>query len=253
MQLKGDKVLLTGGSGALGALIAERLARRGADVTVLGREPSLRYQARIIHADLATPEGVEAAAAQVAQEPWDGLINLAGVQHFGPFESQASDHLLATYMVNLVAPARLAQAVLPAMKAKKRGRIVNVGSIFGSINSAHFVSYSSSKAGLHGLSQGLRRELAGSGVRVTYVAPRAVNTPFNSERVLAFAAATKMHMDAPKRIARRIVTAMERCEREVFLGFPEAFFVKVNGLAPGIVDGALKSKTRAAGQLFVAA
>lgn len=250
MRLKGDRVLLTGGSGGLGTLVAERLMQRGADVTVMGRRQALPYQARIIEADLSSTAGIEAAAACAAQEEWDGLINLAGVQHFGPFETEAPEHVCATYMVNLVAPARLAQAVAPGMKARQRGRIVNVGSIFGSINFAHFATYSSSKAGLHGLSQALRRELAGSGVKVTYIAPRAVNTSLISERVLAFASATNMHMDEPKRIARRIVGAMERCEREVFLGFPEVFFVKVNALAPGLVDGALKSKTRAAANLF---
>lgn len=252
MRLKNERILLTGGSGGLGRCIAERLMKAGAEVTVLGRETALAYQARVIACDLSSADGIESAAEKVAAEPWDGLINLAGVQHFGPFEQQSAAHLLSTYMVNLVAPARLAQAVIPGMKARGRGRIVNVGSIFGSINFPHFITYSSSKAGLHGLSQGLRRELAGSGVRVTYVAPRAVNTPFNSDLVLRFAKATKMHMDDPKRVARRIVRAMERCEGEVFLGFPESFFVRVNALAPLIVDGALAAKNRRAAELFSA-
>ena len=76
-------------------------------------------------------------------------------------------------MVNLVAPARLTQAVLPGMKSRGRGQIANVGSIFGSINFAHFATYSSAKAGMRALSQSLRRELAGTGIDVTYVAPRA--------------------------------------------------------------------------------
>lgn len=250
MRLKGERVLITGGAGGIGSLIAASLIKAGAVVTVVDRAESLPFEARLIRGDLSTPEGLEAVATAVAAEPWDIIVNLAGIQHFGPFGSQSAPSVLATYMVNLVAPARLIQAVLPGMKERKHGRIVNVGSVFGSINFAHFVTYSSSKSGLHGLSQGLRRELAGSGVRVIYVAPRAVNTPLNSQLVRDFAEQTKMHMDEPKHVARRIVQAITRCEREVFLGFPESFFVRVNALAPSIVDGALAANDKRAAKLF---
>jgi short-subunit dehydrogenase len=252
MRLRGERVLITGGAGGIGSLIAAQLAKAGATLTVIDRAESVPYEARLIRGDLSTPEGLEAVAAAVASEPWDILINLAGIQHFGPFADQSSAAMLATYMVNLVAPARLAQAVLPGMRERRHGRIVNIGSIFGSINFAHFVTYSSSKSGLHGLSQGLRRELAGSGVHVIYVAPRAVNTPLNSQLVRDFAAQTKMHMDDPKHVARRIVKAIVRCEREVFFGFPESLFVRVNALAPSLVDGALAANDQRAAKLFVA-
>ena len=252
MRLKDERVLMTGGAGGIGSLIAENLIKSGAKLTVIDRAESLPYAARLIHGDLSTPEGLEAVATTVAGEPWDILINLAGIQHFGPFGAQSSAAMLATYMVNLVAPARLVQTVLPGMRERGRGRIVNVGSIFGSINFAHFVTYSSSKSGLHGLSQGLRRELAGSGVSVIYVAPRAVNTPLNSQLVREFAKQTKMYMDDPKRVARRIVKAIVRCEREVYLGFPESFFVRLNALAPSLVDGALAANDQRAAKLFAA-
>ncbi len=242
---------MTGGAGGLGSLIAAQLIKAGAELTVIDRSETLPYEARLIRGDLSSTEGLEALAEEVASEPWDILINLAGIQHFGPFVSQNHAAMLATYMVNLIAPARLAQAVIPGMKARRHGRIVNVGSIFGSINFAHFVTYSSSKSGLHGLSQGLRRELAGSGVRVIYVAPRAVNTPLNSQLVRDFAAQTKMHMDDPKRVARRIVKAITRCEREAYLGFPESLFVRVNALAPSFVDGALAANDQRAAKLFI--
>lgn len=250
MRLKGERILMTGGAGGLGSLIAGHVLKAGATLAVVDRAESLSYDARLIRGDLSSAEGVDAVARIVAGEPWDILINLAGIQHFGPFASQAPGAMLATYMVNLVAPAQLIGAVLPGMKERRKGRIVNVGSIFGSINFAHFVTYSSSKAGLHGLSQGLRRELAGSGVRIVYVAPRAVNTPLNSQLVQDFARETKMHMDDPRRVARRIVRAIVNCEREVFLGFPESFFVRLNALAPSLVDGALATNDRRAAKLF---
>jgi short-subunit dehydrogenase len=153
-------------------------------------------------------------------------------------------------MVNLVAPARLAQAVLPGMKARGLGQIANVGSIFGSINFAHFATYSSAKAGMRALSQSLRRELAGTGVGVTYVAPRAVATPLNSAKVAEYARLTGMALDDPDRIADRIVTAIRADRRDVYLGFPESLFVRLNALAPGLIDGALKSNDLKARALF---
>jgi short-subunit dehydrogenase len=141
--------------------------------------------------------------------------------------------------------------VLPAMKAQGQGRIVNVGSVFGSINFAHFVTYSSAKAGLRGFSQALRRELAGSGVGVTYIAPRAVRTPLNSSAVMAFAKVTGMNMDEPEVIARRIVEAIRVGRPEAYFGFPESLFVRINALFPGLVDRALFANDRKAAQLFV--
>ena len=165
MPFSGKTVLLTGGSGGLGRLISAQLTAEGARVTVLDRTAPAGPGEVLLH-DISTIDGLESAVLDVGSRAWDIVVNLAGIQHFGPFEQQSPEHLVASYMVNLVAPVRLTQAVLPRMKAKGGGQIVNVGSIFGSINFAHFVTYSSAKAGLRGFSQALRRELAGSGIAV---------------------------------------------------------------------------------------
>lgn len=249
MPFEDKRVLLTGGAGGLGTLIARQLESEGARVTVLDRTPPAGGGAFMRH-DLGSAPGLEAAAAEVAGRDWDVLINLAGIQHFGPFERQSPEHLTASYMVNLIAPVRLCQAVTPRMKARGVGQIVNVGSIFGSINFAHFVTYSSAKAGLRGFSQALRRELSGTGIDVTYVAPRAVRTALNSPAVMEFARLTHMNMDAPEAIAARIVAAVRTRKRDVYFGFPEALFVRVNALFPGLVDGALAANDRKAARLF---
>lgn len=249
MRFEGKAVLLTGGAGGLGGLIAQQLEREGARVCVLDRVAPARTAGYMRH-DLSTPDGIEAAAAAVAERPCDILFNLAGIQHFGPFEQQSPEHLVATYMVNLVAPARLTQAVLPRMRARGDGQVVNIGSIFGSINFANFVTYSSAKAGLRGLSQALRRELAGSGIDVTYIAPRAVNTALNTAKVQEFARLTGMRMDQPAAVARRILDVVAARKREAYLGFPEALFVRLNALLPGLVDKALVAGDRKAARLF---
>jgi short-subunit dehydrogenase len=249
MSFKNKQVLITGGSGGLGALLTRQFVGDGAQVTVLDRaEPSAGV--KFIRADLSTADGLEAAASAVAGGDWDVLVNLAGIQHFGPLERQAPAHLVASYLVNLVAPVRLTQAVLPGMKARGRGQIVNVGSIFGSINFAHFVTYSSAKAGLRGFSQALRREISGSGIDVTYIAPRAVRTALNSPAVLEFARLTQMNMDEPAVIAARVFQAIQARKRDVYFGFPESLFVRINALFPGLVDRALFANDRKAARLF---
>jgi short-subunit dehydrogenase len=249
MSLNGKTVLVTGGAGGLGGLICAQMLSEGASITVLDRAPPADGLDFLRH-DLSTPEGLERAAEDVAARRWDILVNLAGIQHFGPLERQSPAHLVSSYMVNLVAPVRLTQAVLPQMKARGSGQIANVGSIFGSINFAHFVTYSSAKAGLRGFSQALRRELSGTGVDVTYVAPRAVRTPLNTAAVLEFARLTHMNMDEPELIATRIVAAIRDRRRDAYFGFPEALFVRLNAILPGLVDRALAANDRKAAQLF---
>ncbi|MBI1198188.1 MAG: SDR family NAD(P)-dependent oxidoreductase [Phenylobacterium sp.] len=251
MRFDGQRIAVTGGAGEIGGLIVSRMIAEGGDVVVFDRQAPRTSNAEYAPCDLSTSEGLEAAAARLGDQPWDVLVNLAGVQYFGPAEGEPPEQLARTLAINLHAPIRLAQAVLPRMKAARRGQIVNVGSIFGSINFAHFASYSSSKAGLRAFSQALRRELAGSGVDVTYVAPRAVKTGFNSAKVLEFAALTKMAMDDPVWVADRIVEAIAARRRDVYLGFPEAFFVRLNAIAPWLVDRALASNDRRVAQLFI--
>lgn len=249
MSFEGKDILVTGGAGGLGKLICAQMQAHGGRVTVLDRTAPDECFGFVAH-DLSTPEGLEMAARDVAARPWDLLVNLAGIQHFGPIERQTPAHLVASYMVNLVAPVRLTQAVLPTMKARRSGQIANVGSIFGSINFAHFATYSSAKAGLRGFSQALRRELSGTGVEVTYVAPRAVRTALNTPAVLEFAKLTHMNMDEPELIADRIVAAIRDRRRDVYFGFPEALFVRLNALFPGLVDRALAANDRKAAHLF---
>ena len=251
MGFDDKRVLLTGGAGALGTLVAKRMLSEGAHVTIVDRAEGTPLDASYLQGDLSTTAGIAAITEKIGAEPWDILVNLAGIQYFGPFAAQSTPNIEATYMVNLVAPSLIAHAVLPAMIARGRGQIVNIGSVFGSINFAHFVTYSSSKAGLAGLSQALRRELAGTGVGVTYIAPRAVNTPLSSESIRRFAKLINMPLDNPYVVAARIVRAIARRERDVYIGFPEAFFVRINAILPRIVDVALAGADKKARELFI--
>jgi short-subunit dehydrogenase len=220
-------------------------------VTIVDRARSASCRNRFIEGELSTSDGIEAVACGIADLEPDLLINLAGVQYCGQFSQQESGNILENYMVNLIAPVRLTQAVIPGMQQRGRGQIVNIGSILGSIAYPYFVTYSSAKAGLKAFSEALRRELRDSGIDVTYIAPRAIKTGVSRGKVLEFAEMTKMRLDAPGAAVARIVRAIIGRERNVFIGFPESLFVKINAVLPGAVDVALASQVAKARSLFL--
>jgi len=249
MRLDGMQVVLTGAAGGIGSLVASQLRGEGANVTGIDLADCPACDAAL-RGDLSSPAGVQQLAAQLAGRRVDVLVNLAGIQYFGPFERQGADAIQLGFAVNLVAPSLLARAVLPQMRERGAGQIVNIGSVFGAIPFAHFVTYSAAKAGLKGFSEALRRELTGSGVQVTHIAPRAVRTKFNSPSVLQFAAITRMPMDAPEQVAARIAGTVGAPVANVVIGFPESLFVRINALAPSLVDRALRANDRKAAAIF---
>jgi short-subunit dehydrogenase len=251
MNLSRKRIFLTGGSGGLGRLLAAELVNAGAEVTVVSRRPGDKPPAaRHIAADLSTSDGIAEASAIVERAEPEILVNMAGTQYFGPAESQSLEAMLASYMVNLMAPAALCRAALGTMKRRNSGQIVNIGSIFGSISFAHFASYSSAKAGLRALSEALRRELAGTEIAVTYVAPRAIQTGMLSSEMQQYAALTGMNVDAPERVAHKILKAIRQRRKEVYIGFPEQLFVRLNAIMPRLVDIAVAGGDRKAAALF---
>ncbi len=252
MTVARKRIVLTGGSGGLGQLVATELLREGADLTVLSRAPAGNGTLKLRHVevDLATIEGIAEASAVVTHDEPDILINMAGVQYFGPAEKQSLDDMVGSYLVNLIAPAALCRACLPAMKRRNAGQIANIGSIFGSIALAHFVAYSSAKGGLRAFSEALRRELANTNIDVTYVAPRAVRTRMLTTDINRYAELTGMNIDSPELISIRIVTAIKLRKKDVFIGFPEQIFVRLNSLLPRLVDAAVASRDRKTSNMF---
>lgn len=249
MKVKGCTAILTGATGGIGRAIAWELARRDVStLIVVGRNvdrtgalaAQLSSYGVTAHAfigdviDESVPPRLARFAAQIGGA--DLLINCVGVQNFGFFVDEPARAAAALLQVNTVAPIALIHAVLPGMIKACRGQIVNVGSIFGSIGFPCFAAYSASKFALRGFSEALRRELAGSGVTVTYVAPRFTRTGFNRGAVSRMADALRMNQDEPDAVARSIVDAVEREGRNRYVGWPEKLFVRVNSVMPRLVD-----------------
>jgi short-subunit dehydrogenase len=252
MSLTGKKVTLTGGSGGIGRHLAAHLIGAGADLAVLSRNRGEPDGSRHLQAELSTYEGIAAARALVAGEEPDILVNLAGVQYFGPVEDQPLDGLCRGYLINLVAPVALCQAALPAMKRRGAGQIVNVGSVFGSIPFAHFAAYSSAKAGLKAFSEALRRELVDTDVCVTHISPRATQTSLMTPDIRKYAQLTRMTIDDPVTVAGKIFLAIKHRRKEVCIGVPERIFSRLNAVVPRLVDAAVARNDRRSKQLFSA-
>lgn len=257
MQIKQARIVLTGASGGIGAALALALASRGARLGLVGRDVAKLNQLARRLADtgaevecITTDLGLVNSGTVVREQMQqrfggvDILINNAGITDFTEFSEADPQRIAQVLQTNVLAPMLLSRALLPDMLTQGRGQIVNVGSIFGSIAFACFASYSASKFALRGFSEALRRELVGTGVGVTYIAPRAVRTPLNTAAVQRMAERVKMVMDEPEQVADQIVQAIEQDRKDVYLGFPESLFVRINALWPRLVDAALGKQNK---------
>lgn len=244
-SLEGQRIAITGAAGGLGTPVARLLAAAGAQTIGIDRIESVACDANIV-TDLADDVALAALTDRLANDPPDILVNIAGIQRFGLHESQPVDALALCYRVNLLVPAVLARAVAGPMRRRGHGQIVNIGSVLGSIPYPWFAAYSSSKAGLAALSQGLRRELGGTGVTVTHINPRAARTPFNNADVNRFLEVTGMKADAPDWVAERIVAAILAKRATVNIGLIERVYAALNAVSPALIDSGLAPQIKRA-------
>jgi short-subunit dehydrogenase len=248
-RLEGRTVVVTGAAGGIGNPLAGLLAAEGARVVSVDRAPcTAAWRSEIV--DLADDAALASLCGSLAANPPDILVNLAGIMSFGAIESAEPDRMALCARVNLTVPMLLARAVAGPMRARGSGQIVNVGSVLGAIPYPWFAAYSASKAGLAAFSQALRRELAGSGICVTHVNPRAARTAFNDDAVNRFLAATSMTADDPARVAGIVAEAIIRRHRTVSIGRMERLYAILNALAPGLIDRGLAGQLRQARTAF---
>ena len=114
MPLEGKRIVLTGASGGIGRLLAGELLAEGAALATIGRSGDRPAGVTWLQGDLSSIAGIEAAAKRAADFEPDILINLAGVQYFGPFEDQEIADIERTYLVDLVAPGAPPLGVAPS-------------------------------------------------------------------------------------------------------------------------------------------
>jgi short-subunit dehydrogenase len=259
LDLRGKVVLITGGSRGLGLVMARQLVVQGARVAVCARDPDELARAQqelpelvTVTCDLTDADQLDRLIAEVTAQlgPIDCLINNAGVIQVGPMQHMTIDDYERAMATHFWAPLRLALAVLPRMRERGEGRIVNIASIGGKIAVPHLLPYTASKFALVGLSEGMRAEVAKDRVYVTTVIPGLMRTgsPINAQfkgrneaEYAWFAAGDSSHLTAmqAERAARQIITAMRHGRPEITLTNQAKLAVRLFALAPSLMQRAL--------------
>jgi NAD(P)-dependent dehydrogenase (short-subunit alcohol dehydrogenase family) len=253
-----DKVvLITGGARGLGLALAREFARRGSRVAICARDQGELDRARLdlegrgtrvlaLKCDIADRAQVDALVGDVTRE-WgtvDVLINNAGVIQVGPMRTLTYEDYDESMRIHFWGPLNTMLATMPAMRARREGRIVNISSVGGKISIPHLLPYCASKFALTGLSEGFRSELARDNVLVTTVIPGLMRTgsPRNAyfkgrHRAeyawFSIADATPVLSTSAENAARRIVEACRQGSPELILPFLTRVAVGVHGLFPG--------------------
>lgn len=246
--------LITGSTAGIGAAFARRLAADGHDLVLVARDTGrLREQATELHdrhgieaevltADLAQDEGIEAVAARLGdrKNPVDLLINNAGFGNKGRYLDVPMADELRMLKVHVEAVLRLTSAASEAMRERGRGGIVNVASV------AAFVprgTYGASKAWVVQFTQGVARDLAGTGVRLMALAPGFVRTEFHQRAGMGTDNIPGwMWLDADKLVA----AALADLARGRTLSIPDPRYKALMGLAkvaPRGLVGGISSRT----------
>ncbi|MNK83992.1 putative oxidoreductase [compost metagenome] len=251
MRLSEARVVLTGASGGIGLAIATALCASGARVLAVARhrEPLVSllelYPRNLcwVRADLTLlTDRREVLARAQGIGGINLLINAAGVNHFAMLEQLDDSEINSMLAVNISAPMCLTKLMLPLLKQADSAMVVNVGSTYGSIGYPGYASYCATKFALRGFSEALRRELADTRVSVLYVAPRATRTGMNSPAAQALNDALKANVDDPQTVAAAVIHAIAGERRDLYLGWPERFFVRLNSLLPHLVDRGLRKQ-----------
>lgn len=183
--MKPATAIVTGGGRGIGEAVARALTARGLAVTVFARTTAEVERvvkgggaALAVAGDVSSEDDVARLVAEHERRlgPCDLLVNNAGVLVRGAVDSLRPEEWRRSLEVNLTGPFLCARAVVPGMKARRQGRIVNVGSISGTVGTPEASAYNTSKWGLLGFTRCLAEELRQYGVQAMAVSPGSVDT-----------------------------------------------------------------------------
>ena len=262
-DLTNKTVLITGGSRGLGLVLAREFAREGARVAICARDQRELTSAQLdlqnrgaeviaVRCDLRNT-GEIAEMVSLIHDRFGGidvLVNNAGIIQVGPLEEMTHEDFEQAMATHFWGPLNTILAVLPQMRQRKEGRIVNIASIGGKIGVPHLVPYCASKFALVGLSKGLRAELRKDGIVVTTVCPGLMRTgsPRNADfkgqhrREYAwFSISDALPLTSIKaeRAARQIVSACKQGRAELIITIQAKTAVLLDALFPEISAAAL--------------
>jgi len=255
--LAGKVALITGGSRGLGLVLARTMGQRGMRVVICARDEEELERARAslaaegidataLPCDVTDEEGVAGLVADIEENigPVDVLVNNAGIIQLGPSEAMRLDDYRRAMDVMFWGALNTAEAVLPRMRARRRGTMVNVTSIGAAVGIPHLAPYIASKFALRGWSEALGAEMARYGVTVITVVPGLMRTGsfghalvkgrrYAEASIFSLLSSLPLITESAERAARRIVRAVERGERFVVLGAPAKLLRLAHALFPG--------------------
>jgi short-subunit dehydrogenase len=235
-------VIITGASSGIGAETALHLGRTGHVVVLAARRADRLAEvaapieasggtAVVVPTDVRDPGDVRSLVERAAAVNGriDALVNNAGVG--GSSSVLADDDTVdAMIDVNLRAPIRLMRAVVPIMRAQGGGSIINIGSVAGEIGIAG--TYSATKFALRGMTDSVRRELAGTGIGVTLIEPGFIATAANGRKGLP----------GPEIVAAAVQSAIRRPRRRIVVPLKYRFAIPLATALPAVVDRAYAGK-----------
>lgn len=230
MNLEGKIALVTGASRGIGRSIAETLVARGA--TVIGTATSENGAAAIseylgdkgkgMALNVTDPASIESTLKEITTEfgPLDILVNNAGITRDNLLMRMKDDEWTDIMDTNLTSIFRLSKAVLRGMMKKKCGRIINVGSVVGTMGNAGQTNYAAAKAGVIGFTKSMAREVASRGVTVNTVAPGFIETDMtkalnDEQRAATLSSVPAGRLGDPREIAAAVA----------FLASPDAAYI----------------------------
>jgi NAD(P)-dependent dehydrogenase (short-subunit alcohol dehydrogenase family) len=180
-------ILITGCSSGIGRATAEHLARSSRTVYASGRTlesvaPLAASGCRTVQLDVTDEDSIRAAVRQIEAEygAVGALVNNAGYAVSGAIEAVSLDEVRHEFDTNVFGYVRMAQAVLPAMRARRAGRIINVSSVAGLVTMPGAGAYAASKYAIEAISDALRFELRGFGIDVVVVEPGPIRSAFTA-------------------------------------------------------------------------
>ena len=267
-SLYGQVVLITGGSRGLGLALAREFAQEGCRLILAARDAQELAHARhdltqrgaevlTVPCDVTDQEQVRSVVDQATQRfgHVDIVVNNAGIIQVGPMSTTTVEDFAQALDVMFWGTLYPTLAVLPQMRARRSGRIVNITSIGGMVSVPHLLPYTCAKFAAVGLSEGLRAELGQEGIHVTTVVPGLMRTGsyvqarFQGQQEreftwFALGSTLPLISMSAERAARQIVQATKRGTAECILSLPANVLGRVHGLCPGTTTNLLSLVNR---------